>query len=468
MAMASLSTNRPNIILIIMDTARAQNFSCYGYERDTTPHIDRIAHEGVLYRYAVSPAEWTVPSHASIFTGTFPSRHGAVNQHRYLDTRFPTLAEILRHQGYHTACFTNNGLVSNVTGLDRGFTVQTGVTRARRQYRRSTKVLRGWERLLSPVRRRDRGAWTLNQLIRWWIRGRSTGSPYFLFVNYVEPHLPHRSIPEPFGSMFLPPGTDFNAAKQINHNYRDYISGRVKMDECDFELLRALYDGDIAYLDHRINQLLTFLGSRGLLDNAMLIITSDHGENLGDHSLMHHAYCLYETLIWVPLIVRYPPTFSPGTVVESVVQTFDLFPTIMDILDLEQEQHIQAHSLLRLDDHPDFAIAELHRPVNDFANHGYSEFDFSPFDRELRAICTGTFKYVWASDGRDELYDIRRDPQEQMNVVNQEVAVAADLRQQLSNWIADHPHEFNTDFIHLTPEQETELLSHLHDLGYTE
>ena len=119
-------TRSPNILLIVMDTARADYLSCYGHPHPTTPVLDRLAREGVRFATAISPAEWTVPSHASLFTGTFPSRHSAVNQHRYLDGRLHTLAEVLGRRGYRTACFTNNAFISEATGLNRGFHLTDG------------------------------------------------------------------------------------------------------------------------------------------------------------------------------------------------------------------------------------------------------------------------------------------------------------------------------------------------------
>jgi len=185
---------------------------------------------------------------------------------------------------------------------------------------------------------------------------------------------------------------------------------------------------------------------------------------------MHHAYSLYDTLIRVPLILRYPAAFPADTVVEQIVQTHDLFPTILHMVGIEDPQvwdQVQGFSLLpeHLPAHPDYAVAELMRPINEFAER-YPDFDFSPFDRELRAYRTRRYKYIWASDGRDELYDLAHDPGETENLIDKRPDVAADLRQRLLSWMEEHPIETSTATE--IPEYDDAVLARLRDLGYIE
>ncbi len=464
-------TKRPNVLLIVIDTARADYLSCYGCPHPTTPTLDRLAAEGARFTTAISPAEWTVPSHASLFTGTFPSRHNAVNQHRYLDDRLHTLAEVLGWLGYRSACFTNNAFIDESTGLNRGFQVTDGPFRWNGSRQPSHLLWRGMRKLTQWTGRKDQGAMFTNLLVRRWLRRWSGEHPFFIFINYVEPHMPHRWIPEPFRRRFLRlNGLEKADWRSVNMNYRAFLTGTTPMSDEDFAILRALYEAEMAYLDHRIGQLVAFLERRRVLDDTLLIVTSDHGDNLGEHGLLHHAYSLYDTLIRVPLVLRYPKAFPPGTVVEQTVQTHDVFPTILHLVGMEDPtvwEQVQGFSLLpeHLPRRPDYAVAELMRPINEFAKH-YPEFDFLPFDRELRAYRTRRYKYIWASDGRDELYDLLQDPGETDNLIHKRPNVAADLRQRLLAWMEDHPPEVSTP-AHI-PEYDATILARLRELGYVE
>ena len=464
----------PDILLVVLDTARAQNFSCYGYDRLTTPRIDQIAAEGVLYQDAIAPSPWTLPSHASLFTGLFPSKHGAHEYHRYLDNRHTTLGQFLRDQGYQTVGMSNNSWISNTFGFSRGFETfikiwqvfqaETDVTnrpapivdyseRPNNLYTRLDQLLDGniVKNAINGVytrffwRRYDKGARRINAEIKGWLgRRRIKHRPFFLFVNYLEPHLQYRP-PAPYDTIHLPDGVTAQAARRVNQDAWRYISGAVEMTEADFDILRGLYDGELSYLDYRIGEIYDFLWEAGLLNDTLLIITSDHGENIGEHNLMDHQYCLYDTLLRVPLIIRYPPLFPAGERIVQQVQLVDVFPTIMDVLGIDDEklkQQMQGESLI-----PDrlakrkrrFALAEylgpqptievLRRRVPDADNSIYR------YDRALRCIRTEDFKYTQASDGRDQLHNIRDDPKELNNLVLVEKDRSDELRTELEKWL---------------------------------
>jgi len=212
------------------------------------------------------------------------------------------------------------------------------------------------------------------------------------------------------------------------------------MSEADFEILRALYDGEVSYVDARVGEIYALLRERGLLRNTFFVITSDHGENLGEHQLMDHAYCLYDTLLRVPLIVRGPTEFPAGERVLDQVQTLDLFPTILDLADIRDADlraQVQGRPLFPASLRDRVAVAESLEPQPPVAvlRRRYPELDGSRFDRALRAVRTPRYKYIWASDGRDELYDLEADPGETRNLVSTEPETAAAMRAWLAEWV---------------------------------
>lgn len=460
---------RPNIILLVLDTARASDFSCYGYPRETTPAIDMIAREGVLYKNAISASPWTLPSHASIFTGMFPSKHGAHEKHKYLDDRYWTLAEVLRSHGYETVAISNNSWINREFGFDRGFNTfikiwqmfqtETDFTVARREglplileevKRASKLVWRGnvFKNVLNGIygsyfyRRYDYGARRINKEIKKWLLKSHERKPFFMFINYLEPHLRYEP-PGKYKTMYLPDGVTAKEADRVNQDAWSYVAGMTKMDGRDFEVLRALYDGELRYLDFRIEEVYSFLKERALLDSTMLVITSDHGENIGEHDLMDHQYCLYDTLLKVPLVIRFPEAFQEGKVVEEQVQTVDVFPSIIDLLGINDEEvrrEVQGETLL-----PEeleyrkrkFAISEYLGPQPSMGSlkKRFPEADsIHKYDRSLKAVRTGGFKLIKASDGEDELYNIEKDPHENNNLILVEKEKANELRGVLESW----------------------------------
>lgn len=422
---------KPNVLLIILDAARPDHLSCYGYGRKTTPNIDDLAEDGVLFENAISPAGWTPPAHASLFTGLFPSQHGLQHGSLHLNQRFPTLAEILRSSGYKTIGISNNPWVSHATGLDRGFEIFHEVYYKRGSLLETFRF--AIQKLFAIIGNSDDdGAHRTNRLALTYLSQQERkGQPFFIFINYLESHLPYK-VPRPYATLF-----GKRAGSGINQDWRQYVSGRVAMDEDDFENLKSLYDGAIAYLDARIEELLSCLRQREMLEETVVIITSDHGDNFGDHGLMGHELGLYDSLLRIPLIIRCPSLFPAGWRVTEQVQLLDVFTTILEILGHEGVE-TQGYSLLpeRVKANPRrFTVAEQSHPSFEVFTKRFPEFDLSPYDRELRAIRTEDYKYIWASDGRDELYNIRVDPQEKENLISTQPEEAQELRQMLEEWL---------------------------------
>jgi arylsulfatase A-like enzyme len=295
----------PNILLIVMDAARQDHLSCYGYPLSTTPNLDQLAEEGVRFANAITTGGWTVPTHASLFTGTFPSFHGARDGHPVLNEGLCTLAEVLRGCGYRTAGFTNVGWVAEATGLTRGF--DTFVPVYRLWEGRSVPVLA--RRLLAKLvwmlaGRKLAGAAATNRCVERWLARGESARRFFVFINYSEAHVPYWP-PRSFARRFLGPlNIGFSEAQRVNQDPLRHITGAVQMGERDFAVLRALYDAEIAYLDTRLGELFGYLSKQGLLDQTLVIVTADHGENFGDHGLMSHKWCLYDSILRV-LQVRF-------------------------------------------------------------------------------------------------------------------------------------------------------------------
>jgi arylsulfatase A-like enzyme len=488
--------SRPNVILIVLDTARASSLSCYSNGLATTPAIDRIAKEGALFTTAISASPWTLPSHASIFTATLPSRHGANEKHRWLDKDLPTLAEILARQGYYCEAISSNSWISEEFGFARGFRkfVNTWQIFESKAYQRGpdgrgssfrarlgSHLYEGayLQKLVNILyrkvyyRRYDYGGLRTNLEIWRFLRRQGDRCPFFLFVNYMEPHLPYWP-PVSYRERFLPAGVSSRSARQVNQDAWAYVVGEVEMSGHDFQTLKALYDAELLYVDSLIAQAWTWLGDAGLAEDTLLIITSDHGENIGDHSLMDHQYCLYDTLLKVPLIMRYPPVFSGDERVEHIVRTLDILPTVAEILEIKIPQDVrdlwQGVSVLdrsKLQDRD--AIAEYWgpQPTLGALKDKYPATDtarLSRLDVSIQAIRSGRYKLVLYSDGRRELFDIADDPEEGANLVNDLPQVVRGLERRLKQQV-DYPPK-NVQGTVEQHDADPEVLERLRSLGY--
>ncbi len=470
---------RPNIIIVLIDTARAQNLSCYGYARPTSPHIDAVATEGVLYENAIATGCWSLPSQMSLLTGLFPSKHGAHELHLSYPHHYPTLPEVLRAEGYHTLGVSPNSWMSDEFGTTHGFDTylklwQGWHTMPATTDRRSgptvqfAKMLnRLYSRHIFPRRNRARH---VNQHISNLLA--TTPEPFFLYAIYWDMHLPYY----PSGAhatRWLPPGVDVQHAQRINRNQLTYLTGQTPMTEEDFAALLACYDGALATIDAEIGALVAMLRQRKLLDNTLLIITSDHGENIGDHGLMSHAYSLHDTLIRVPLIIRYPAQFPRGQrVTTSQVQLTDLFPTILESLELKRadvSQELQGVSLLDLPQdtagRPAYAEMLAPHPSMQSLNRRVGLPQETPqpkYDRALRCLRTPDTKIIWASDGQHALYDLQQDPDERNNRFTAEPERAATLLTTLKAWQPPTGIPLTPPELELAPD----VRQRLRDLGY--
>jgi arylsulfatase A-like enzyme len=285
-------------------------------------------------------------------------------------------------------------------------------------------------------------------------------------------HLPYAAR-EHYAARWLPPGVTFAQTRQVNRDFLRYLAGQIPMSEEDFAVLQACYDGALASLDAEIGALVAWLRQRGILDRTLLIITSDHGENIGDHGLMSHAYSLHDTLIHVPLIVRYPELFPPGQRVTQQVQLTDLFPTVLDVLGLDVprvRQELQGVSLLApAPDTPEkrLAYAEMLAPHPSVAslNRRTDSPEHTPrpaINRALRCLRTPATKVIWASDGSHALYNLRLDPHETTNLYAQKPELAKEYLDLLE---VERP-SVGAPPLPPAPPMDPDMYQRLRDLGY--
>ena len=311
---ATVAAQGPDILLIVLDTLRRDTVSAYGVLEGLTPNLDAFAAEGVLWEDAIAPGSWTIPSHASLFTGAVVSRHGAGQRRKKLrerpggarSPRLPTIAEVMRDQGWHTAAFVNNAQLNRTFSWDRGFDEYYEMWTGRRGDYDTLGTAVFPE--LGLVEEDQGGRQTNRALAAWFKRQAATDRPSFCFVNYVEPHAPY-DPPAEWRDRFLEAGEDpEKLAAWGNRTWqkalKEHTFGGADGDEID--RYWRLYLGGVAYQDHIMGELFDSLEEAGVADETVVIITSDHGENFGWHGQLDHGWELNDDLIRIPLIARGP------------------------------------------------------------------------------------------------------------------------------------------------------------------
>ncbi len=478
---ASVAAPRPNILFVVWDTVRVDRLGLYGYDKPTTPNLQRFARDATVFENCVSAGSTTVPSHASMFTGLLPAEHGASNEHPRLDPRFVTLAESLRDAGYATYAFTENPHLCRETRLTQGFDVVEhpwSPPYAREALRISLEKRfpgRDIDALLARLSNPDyvklqwkiKAAGTLAQRgLTKWLASQSPNRPFFAFINYMEAHRP--LIPRKrFRERFMTP-------EQLRQSYRSPRSFGQLWAYCfrlrdaapgELALSSARYDAAVAELDALFGDLIERLDAAGHLDNTVIVLVSDHGEQLGEHHLLDHQFSVYEPLMRIPLVVRYPPRFQPGRE-RRPVSNLDLYPTLLELAGLQPAQRSTAVSLLHPRDKR-LRIGQYPAPMTGafkIVRKMYPRFDPTPWRRSLIALYDHPYKLIAASDGRDELYDLSRDPAERDNLLRSRPDLAGRLRNELRRLRATL-HKLPAAAS--PPERESPaLLRRLEQLGY--
>ncbi len=415
--------SRPNIVLLVLDATRADHVGPWRSTPSVTPRLDRLVQQGVTYRNCIVAAPWTLPSMASLFTGLHPRDHRVSSANWVLPSEVRTLAELLQEAGYSTAGFSNNAWVGKATGLHRGF-------------QEFNEMWRG----LSPART-DEGAEVTNQWIEnWFDTAYDRTSPFFLFALYFEPHFPYD--PPPGWVERLPVPVEPSQMRRLRMWRHPREVGYVlkapgmEVSASEFEVLRALYDAELAYVDHRIGELLDALQSRDLLENTILVVTADHGEHFGEHGFMDHKMSVYEPVLRVPLIVVWPGRLPAGLQFSELVQNVDVAPSLLSWSGVTPPSTSGRPRLGldgRLNPPRSRAYVEFDRPTLflDIMAKAFPGADSRRFDRALWAVRTDRHKLVQGSDGWLALFDLSEDPAEARDVRDRNPALVEGLLQDL-------------------------------------
>jgi arylsulfatase A-like enzyme len=401
MATASFPASRWNLLLLTIDTLRADHLRCYGYARNTSPALDALAKSGVRFTHALCQRPKTSPSFATIMTGTYPARHGIHNAMQELKPANRTIAEYLGEAGWTTAAVITNGNLYPAFGFDQGF---------------GTYV----------YGHKDAKTGT-DHAIKWLEQNAASAEPWFLWVHHTDPHTPY-SPPAPYDTMF---GHDDERQRSATERQID------------------LYDGEIRFTVDQMGRLIEWITANGLSERTLIVFTADHGESLGEHNYYYeHGLHPYEPSARIPLIVAAAGVVPKATTSSALVGTVDILPTILGALDVDFESSVQGRSFLSS------ALGDGDAEPNDFVfiEAGYDEHDLAGRTIALRR---NTMKYVhrltswarrprglgsfiWTMDARlegglapDELYDLRTDPAETVNLLISKQKLALNERKVL-------------------------------------
>ena len=391
-----------NVLLITMDTTRANRLGCYGYQRAKTPNLDRLAAKGVEFLNVYCQVPLTTPSHCSILTGTYPLYHQVRNNGAYvLSAELTTLAEVLDDKGFATAAFVSSFTVDSRFGLDQGFEIyddkfaEAQAFKAPNSERKAEKTFEAFSRWL----------------------GRNQARPFFCWVHYYDPHLPY-DPPAPY----------------------------------NVEFADSPYDGEIAYMDQAIGKTIEALREKGLLARTLVILAGDHGEAFGEKVEAGHGVFIYDGTMKVPLIFYAENHLPAGLIIKSRVRLIDLMPSVLDMLNIQVNKDVQGTSLLpyisgkKKEDLSSYIETYFPRE-----NYGWSE---------LVGLVDGDWKYIRAP--REELYNLKADPEEIKNTVGAENRVANEKKARLEDAIARYSSGIKPGKKELTAEEKEKLRS----LGY--
>ncbi len=405
-------STRPNILLITLDTTRTDHLTCYGYKEETSPNLDTLAEEGTLYKNCISMTSWTLPSHASLFTGLFPVTHGAhYNENAKLSLNNAlddspiskefkanglsedahTLAEILDRAGYTTGGVGGGPWLEPIFGLSQGFGFYN------------------CDALSVAGKRADE----INDLAIPFIRkATEKEKPFFLFLNYFDPHFPYN-----------PP------RKYLYKFWNKRLHGRPGHEVED--ALRK-YDGEILFMDEHLGMVFNELKRRGVWDDTWVIVTADHGEQFAEKGYSGHGFSLFEQTLRIPLIMKTPKGWKPIGHPEELVQLVNIMPTILERLDIDPAGPMDARPMGR---GTDFAVAELYKNVGNvkFSAQGHG----ARYDRNLKALYQGEYKLICSTKENDEdagLFHPETDPLEMHDLTLEHPDKAESLLETLARW----------------------------------
>lgn len=400
---------RPNILLVSLDSLRADHLSIYGHSRTTSPNLQQLCtqEQTTLFKNAYATTTWTLPSHASIFTGRDPAEHGIFDKGTKIDPS-QTLPHILSGRGYQTAAFINNAWLTQA-GITDGFDSRFDIFEMEMPSNRVTKQL---NRLKIVLSLKDNGAkTTINRFKKWM----EPNSNWFSFLHFNEPHYlynPPRSYQKPYLNGSTIPS--ILKQRRVFTKQGDFYADNTSVSESEMNTFIDLYDGEIHYIDEQLGKLFEHLNQIGEWENTLLIVFADHGELFGERGLVGHHFCLDNALLHVPLIVKWPNTSgSHRSVNESAVSLKHIFDTVLKAIG---SNHPQSDPLQQYDEESGrnrCVFADYRTPeslLNQYQQQA-PEFDFSEYDVSLQAVQTQDYKLI--IDGNSEvLYEITGTNQE--------------------------------------------------------
>ncbi|MBW1823105.1 MAG: sulfatase [Deltaproteobacteria bacterium] len=417
----------PNLILVSIDTLRADHLGCYGYDRPTSPTLDRLASEGMLFECAYATSPWTLPSHGTMLTGFYPGRIGLNSEDSTLPTELETLAMVLSKHSFSTAAVVNSFFVSEKYGFNRGFDYFCFV----------------------PENHAPIGAAPIiiKQAMQWVQQHKN--EQFFLFLHFYDVHANYSTLPQ-YEEQFVGPYNgvaDGTLAQLI-----EFRKGTLSLDKADVKHFADLYDAEIRQLDDQLKRLLGFLQQEALLEKSFMIITSDHGEEFLDHGGILHGRTQYQELIHIPLIIR-GPGIPPSRRFKGIVSLLDMVPTVLSLLGISSPSGLEGLDLsplwqdnrYKLPDRFIFSEADQYNVKNDIKRavwHGKYKLHYDLLTKKL------------------ELYNLVNDPTERLNVASEYPSVGMVLLTKIKKFMMKITRD--TQSVPLTPKEIEKLKS----LGY--
>lgn len=442
----------PNLVLVVIDTARADRFSSYGYGLPTTPEMDRLAAGGLLFERAIAPGAWTVPSHASLLTGAPLCVHGADATRPFLGAGLATLPEILARHGYRTGGFSNNPLFSSITGMTRGFERFEDHWRAEGPaplsiYQRPAElVLAKWKR----GKVHGGADVTLPRVLAWIDEVRATSGgeaaageeprPFFAFVNLMEPHVRltyHPGVTD----RFRDPADSVDDLLRTPQTAFQLVHEHEELRREDTRRYGALYDGELAFADAAIGEFTRELDRRGLGADTLIVITSDHGEAIGEHDTFSHGQTVHDEVMRVPLIVRQPGRVPAGMRVRTPVSTAEIVPTLLAAAGVPAPRADGAEGGPRdllgevLEPRPVVAEVEsMEKMIGVVRKVDADAASTASRKSGHKALYDGALKYIARGDGERQLFDLDADPAELTNLASARPGDVERLEGALAAW----------------------------------
>ena len=462
-----------NVVVVLIDTLRADHLGAYGYDRPTSPHFDALAADSVLFDHTVSQAAWTKPSVASLMTGAFVHRHGVISSHDALGPELPTLAETLRQRGYRTAAFTSNPWITPEFHFDRGFDqFESG----RAMGAQLTNLYRLLKRVDRVFKRRgvttDLATWAfwgtngnvgnsqrdrlLTDSAVEWIR-RQKGDPFFLYLHLIGPHDPY-DPPAEFARRFRAPDWDGVVSRTVPPARVQTIFDQASpLTDAERAALIAQYDGAIAFSDEQLGRVIDALRETGKLDQTLLVVTADHGEEFYEHHNWRHGSQLYNEVVHVPLAFRLPGQLTPGRR-SDLSMIVDIFPTVVALVDRKPPP-------AGMDGRALFAAQPGTTPPTAYAEHWW--FDGGTYVSQM--VQRGDLKLNETRDEarnkeRTELYNLAADGREQRNLLENVDAVSENEVGELQSLLVRFGDKVSVASVAVNVDQSTK--ERLRQLGY--